>query len=245
MMAYNIGADGKAAVMADTWMKAAGRNGIPCAFVVDKEGKIGWIGHPLMGLEQAVDLALEGKLTPDAAKKIQDGWDENLKKLSGVEAEVQNLIGAGKYAEALAKNDEMMALAPFAVPGCAANKYTVLTSTDPAAAAAYAEEVLKKYANSPLVLNAVANAMLDPKSKVAGTRDNAMALKLMKQTQETMPDFRLQRSLADAYFKNGDAASAAMYQEKVIKGLEDAGATGPQLDAEKKKLEEYKSKASG
>ncbi len=30
----------------DAWMKAAGREGIPCAFVVDKTGKIAYIGSP-------------------------------------------------------------------------------------------------------------------------------------------------------------------------------------------------------
>jgi thiol-disulfide isomerase/thioredoxin len=33
--------------MATTWLKAAGQNGIPCAFVVDEEGMIAWIGHPM------------------------------------------------------------------------------------------------------------------------------------------------------------------------------------------------------
>jgi hypothetical protein len=28
-------------------MRAAGRNGIPCAFIVNDEGKIAWIGHPM------------------------------------------------------------------------------------------------------------------------------------------------------------------------------------------------------
>lgn len=32
--------------MATNWLKAAGQNGIPCAFIVNKEGKIAWIGHP-------------------------------------------------------------------------------------------------------------------------------------------------------------------------------------------------------
>jgi len=31
----------------DAWMKAAGRDGIPCSFVVNKEGKIAFVGHPL------------------------------------------------------------------------------------------------------------------------------------------------------------------------------------------------------
>jgi len=32
--------------MAEDWMQAAGRNGIPSAFIVDQEGKIAWMGHP-------------------------------------------------------------------------------------------------------------------------------------------------------------------------------------------------------
>jgi thiol-disulfide isomerase/thioredoxin len=32
---------------ADAWLKAAGREGIPCSFVVDKAGRIAYIGHPL------------------------------------------------------------------------------------------------------------------------------------------------------------------------------------------------------
>jgi thiol-disulfide isomerase/thioredoxin len=32
---------------ADPWMKAAGRSGIPCTFVVDKAGRVAYIGHPL------------------------------------------------------------------------------------------------------------------------------------------------------------------------------------------------------
>lgn len=31
----------------DAWMKAAGQNGIPCCFVVNKDGKIAYIGHPM------------------------------------------------------------------------------------------------------------------------------------------------------------------------------------------------------
>src|SRR5262245_15770237 len=31
----------------DAWMKAAGQSGIPCSFVIGKDGKIAYIGHPL------------------------------------------------------------------------------------------------------------------------------------------------------------------------------------------------------
>ena len=38
---------GERGKMAQTWMMAAGQNGIPTAFVINKEGKIAWIGHPM------------------------------------------------------------------------------------------------------------------------------------------------------------------------------------------------------
>ena len=33
--------------MEDAWFEASGQNGIPCSFVVDRAGKIAFIGHPM------------------------------------------------------------------------------------------------------------------------------------------------------------------------------------------------------
>ncbi|HWQ90364.1 MAG TPA: TlpA disulfide reductase family protein [Clostridia bacterium] len=49
-MTYRVALDdkqgNKEGKMATAWMEAAGQNGIPAAFLVDKNGKIAWIGHP-------------------------------------------------------------------------------------------------------------------------------------------------------------------------------------------------------
>ncbi len=58
-MAYRVALDRDAA-MAETWMKAAGKSGIPCAFVVGKDGKVAWIGHPMSGLDEKVEELLNG-----------------------------------------------------------------------------------------------------------------------------------------------------------------------------------------
>jgi thiol-disulfide isomerase/thioredoxin len=42
------------------FMKAAGQNGIPCSFVIDKEGKVAFIGHPLI-LDEVLPKVLTGK----------------------------------------------------------------------------------------------------------------------------------------------------------------------------------------
>ncbi len=73
------------------WMQAAGRNGIPCTFVVDKGGKIAYIGHPMY-----LDLVLP--------KVVKGTWDakEDGEKLKGIETEVTALFRStsGQDAEA-------------------------------------------------------------------------------------------------------------------------------------------------
>lgn len=75
-MSYNIILDDAKDTMATTWMRAAGQNGIPSAFIVNEEGIIAWIGHPATmdkPLEQIVaktwDLqAFKTKFDEQAAK---------------------------------------------------------------------------------------------------------------------------------------------------------------------------------
>jgi len=43
-----------------SYMEAAAQNGIPCAFIVGKDSKIEWIGHP-MTMGETLDQVLEGK----------------------------------------------------------------------------------------------------------------------------------------------------------------------------------------
>jgi thiol-disulfide isomerase/thioredoxin len=63
-MTYRVALDDKdgseKGKMADTWMAAAGRTGIPSAFLVDKNGLIAWIGHPMELKETTLDSVLDG-----------------------------------------------------------------------------------------------------------------------------------------------------------------------------------------
>jgi thiol-disulfide isomerase/thioredoxin len=43
----------------NAYMRAAGQNGIPCAFIVGREGKVEWIGHP-MAMEEALKKVVGG-----------------------------------------------------------------------------------------------------------------------------------------------------------------------------------------
>jgi len=73
-MTYRVALDDKTSKdkgqMAETWMAAAGRNGIPSAFLVDKKGIIAWIGHPMELKETVIEDVLAGKY--DVKKAADD-----------------------------------------------------------------------------------------------------------------------------------------------------------------------------
>ncbi len=54
---------------AEGYMRAYGQNGIPHAFVVDKQGRVVWHGHPMGGLEKALEEVVAGKLDLDKVRK--------------------------------------------------------------------------------------------------------------------------------------------------------------------------------
>jgi thiol-disulfide isomerase/thioredoxin len=51
------------------YMGAYGQNGIPAAFLIDQQGRIVWVGHPMGELDQVLDEVLAGKF--DLAKSKQ------------------------------------------------------------------------------------------------------------------------------------------------------------------------------
>ena len=70
------------------WMKAAGRNGIPCTFVVGKDGKIAYIGHP-MYLDVVLPKVVAGtwsQADADGMETIEAALSAMSRKLSGADA---------------------------------------------------------------------------------------------------------------------------------------------------------------
>lgn len=73
-MTYRVALDDKTVIkngaMAETWLTAADCGGIPWAFLVDKDGMIAWIGHPMELDEAAIEQVLAG--TFDLSKAAAD-----------------------------------------------------------------------------------------------------------------------------------------------------------------------------
>lgn len=67
-MDYVVAVDDKEATNT-AYMKAFKVQGIPHAFIVDKTGAVVWSGHPMNGMDQAIEEILAGKYDLEAAKK--------------------------------------------------------------------------------------------------------------------------------------------------------------------------------
>ncbi|MGD9782351.1 MAG: thioredoxin domain-containing protein [Kiritimatiellia bacterium] len=91
-MGYAVAMDAEDGFMAKNWMKAAGQNGIPAAFLVHR-GQIAWIGHPMDGLGALLKEVAAGTFSIERAQQqVQEK-----KKLADV---------FGKYCDAVGDNGD-------------------------------------------------------------------------------------------------------------------------------------------
>jgi thiol-disulfide isomerase/thioredoxin len=99
----------------NAYMKASGQNGIPCSFVVDKQGKIAYIGHPLF-LDIVLPKVLAGTWEPKAGAETLAKADKDFDAAYAV------IMGNNP-----SPKDGLQALAKFAAnwPALADNVYMV------------------------------------------------------------------------------------------------------------------------
>lgn len=67
-LGYGVGFD-KPAKMDRTYLEASGQTGIPTVFVIDKSGKVAWIGHPEEGLDAVIAKLVAGTYDMALARK--------------------------------------------------------------------------------------------------------------------------------------------------------------------------------
>ncbi len=100
--------------MAKTWMAAAGEEGIPTAFIVNGEGKIAWIGHPLY-LDRPLAQVVAGTWDLASAARKHKTELASKRKFREVRARLIEAENSGDARKVLAVVEEAVAgLADFA-----------------------------------------------------------------------------------------------------------------------------------
>jgi thiol-disulfide isomerase/thioredoxin len=115
-MTYRVAMDDKSkseqGAMAETWMTAAGQGGIPSAFVVDKQGRIAWIGHPMELKEKTLEQVLDGTFDVKKAAAAQAEAQKNEQQLMALSRDLGASMRAQKWDSAEATIKEMEKLLP-------------------------------------------------------------------------------------------------------------------------------------
>ncbi|MEI7732434.1 MAG: redoxin family protein [Verrucomicrobiota bacterium] len=209
-MDYTVGVDGTNAFMAKYWMEASGEGGIPCAFVVNKEGKIAWIGHPMDGLDKVLEQILAGKydLAAAVAKRKQAKEAEQLEE--AINEKVGELYQKGKKREALAEINKAIGQHPQLKDSFRMLRLNLLFDVDEAGA--YKE--IRQLAEGEFKNNT--RGLLELAARIirgTGNKpDYDLAITLAKQAGTTAEDdsdkVLSQAVLADTYQKKGDLKQA-------------------------------------
>ncbi len=231
--------------MAENWMTAAGEGGIPAAFVVNKDGKIAWVGHP-MEMEKPLAQIVDG--TYDLDKAVSDRLEEKARQ-----QKLQALIG--KFREAAAKGpeaqlkvlDEALADDPGLEATIGMARYNLLVQTgDQDRITATAEKLIANFSENAMALNAIAWPLIDPDRK--GGKPTAAQLELAlkasglasENTKGENP--AILDTYALALSLSGDKAKALEVQEKAIKLGEDQ-LPPAQISEMKERLEKFRKDA--
>lgn len=110
---YCLTVDPDKSVMKD-YFRAAGQNGIPCAFIVGREGLVEWIGHP-MKMDEVLEQVLEGKWDRASfGEKFKEEQRQEAiaaklqQKLQSKVAEIRKAMESGEKESALKSMDELI-----------------------------------------------------------------------------------------------------------------------------------------
>jgi thiol-disulfide isomerase/thioredoxin len=212
-MAYTVAFD-RNRETSNAWMSAAGQNGIPTAFVVNQQGQIAWIGHPMNGLDHVIEEVAANRYDIKAAMALA----------GKIKTATEALNAAAKSqppdtAAILAGLDELMALDKSRYEEYALKKMNILLFIKKDYAAGYrlaGELVDGNLKDNVPFLNSLAWAILEESTLAQRDYDLAMRASVRANELTEGKDPAVLNTLARAHFDTGSVAKAVEYQTTAV-----------------------------
>lgn len=194
--------------MESTWLTPAAQDGIPCSFIIDKEGKVAWIGHP-MGLDEVLKPIIAGTFDAKAeAKKAM--------KMEAIESKLAKAMRSEDWDAAITQLDQL-------VDASGDDQYLIMKfqlllqqKEDPKAAYELAKSFPERFKDDSEALNEASWFIVDePGLK---RRDLKLAKKMAKMAVDLTERkaAHIIDTLARVYFEEGDSGTAIKLQDEAI-----------------------------
>jgi thiol-disulfide isomerase/thioredoxin len=227
-MAYAVAWDDAGKTNA-AYMQAAGQGGIPCSFVVDGNGRIAYIGHPV-----ALDFVL--------ARLVAGTWDpaKDAAELGAALRKGGEIFGMDR-AIALQQLPAFEKEHPEVAVAFETAKFHLLLLAGKPEASAVGMKLMEKGLKhrNPMLLNQVAWSIVDPESDVP-SRDLDLAMKAAEKAVEfSKGDAAILDTLARVHYLKGDLNKAIEIQTKAVEKAE-----GQMLMPLQETLEQYRAEAA-
>ncbi|MCU0709278.1 MAG: TlpA family protein disulfide reductase [Pirellula sp.] len=232
------------------YMEAARQNGIPCAFIVGKDAKIEWIGHP-MEMDEPLDMVVNNKWDREKFAAEFKEQQEQQALMQEAQIAVGGLLRKKKFPEALAKLDEFIERAKGSTMklNLLMTKINLhqIAESDAAAINATFSEVFKIAGEDPMMANQVAWTVweMSEQGKVEGedvlksARD--LAKKASEKQQGNMKAMTLD-TVSHLEYALGNVKEALKIQEEAMSLADAQGKENLQEFLEQLKAELDKSK---
>lgn len=203
-MSYPVAVDQNDAT-SNAWMKAAGQNGIPCAFLVTRDGKVAWIGHPAdPAMDEAIPKLLAGKFDPALEKRAAP-----LLSAADRAAKQRN------YREAYGHLDKVVEMDPRVFSSAVLARYELMLTGEKNVEAAneYLAEKIEGYAGDAITLAEIADALVnDPDLK---PRNLELAAAAAEGVRNAAPERAESLAVvAMVQYANGEVAEAIENQQQ-------------------------------
>jgi thiol-disulfide isomerase/thioredoxin len=245
-MDYNVAVDKSDNVMAKTWLEAAEQDGIPTAFVINKEGKIAWIGHPQGDLDAVLTKVLAGKYDIEEEKERKEKVEEEVEEREKRFRPLQEAVASNDERAIVRELDKLFVWDPRLELPYGTLKFEMLLVADEPAAYTYGRKLADGlYKNEPSMLNNMAWEIVDDANKMQNP-DYALAIYIAEKAValSKSADPHSLDTLALAYFKSGDMTKGIATQEKAVSlAMKDKSVDKEILEEMKKRLETMKKKA--
>jgi thiol-disulfide isomerase/thioredoxin len=216
---------------------AAGQRGIPCAFIIGKQGDVEWIGHP-MNIEAPLDAVVHDTWDRGAFKAK---WEKDMagqRAMAQLQAKLGAAAGKKDWDEYFKLLDQALAANPDDVNMLYAKFRTQLTVANrPDAGYATGRKLLDASWDNAGFLNAVAWFVVDDKSVTKRDLDFAMKAATRANELSEQKDAAILDTLARVYYEKGDVMGAIKWERKAA---DVAGDDQMGIDI-KKTLEKYES----